>query len=69
MFDIWVMWFLFSSLSLVWVVFWVFSGVVLDYEVKYYEKGVEGFSSVWFLKMLENWVELWGLKWGVSYLV
>lgn len=43
-FDIRVTRLLFSSLSLAWVVFRVFSGVVLDYEVKYYEKVRVGFD-------------------------
>ncbi|XP_040828810.1 ephrin type-B receptor 4 [Ochotona curzoniae] len=58
-----------SSLSLAWAVPRAPSGAVLDYEVKYHEKGAEGPSSVRFLKTSENRAELRGLKRGASYLV
>ncbi|MEJ1272681.1 hypothetical protein NN561_003534 [Cricetulus griseus] len=58
-----------SSLSLSWAVPRAPSGAVLDYEVKYHEKGAEGPSSVRFLKTSENRAELRGLKRGASYLV
>ncbi|XP_032728424.1 ephrin type-B receptor 4 [Lontra canadensis] len=58
-----------SSLSLAWAVPRAPSGAVLDYEVKYHEKGTEGPSSVRFLKTSENRAELRGLKRGASYLV
>uniref|UniRef100_A0A6I8N6V2 receptor protein-tyrosine kinase n=1 Tax=Ornithorhynchus anatinus TaxID=9258 RepID=A0A6I8N6V2_ORNAN len=58
-----------SSLRLSWSVPHTSSGAVLDYEVKYHEKGVEGPSGVRFLKTSENRVELRGLKLGATYLV
>ncbi|XP_038624523.1 ephrin type-B receptor 4 [Tachyglossus aculeatus] len=58
-----------SSLRLSWGVPHAPSGAVLDYEVKYYEKGAEGPSGVRFLKTSENRVELKGLKRGATYLV
>ncbi|XP_004630549.1 ephrin type-B receptor 4 isoform X2 [Octodon degus] len=58
-----------SSLTLAWAVPRASSGAVLDYEVKYHEKGAEGPSSVRFLKTSENRAELQGLKRGASYLV
>ncbi|XP_043819227.1 ephrin type-B receptor 4 [Dromiciops gliroides] len=58
-----------SSLSLTWSIPHSSNGAVLDYEVKYHEKGVEGPSGVRFLKTSENQAELQGLKRGTSYLV
>ncbi|XP_064234065.1 LOW QUALITY PROTEIN: ephrin type-B receptor 4-like [Aotus nancymaae] len=58
-----------SSLSLAWAVPRAPSRAVLDYKVKYHEKGAEGPSSVRFLKTSENRAELRGLKRGASYLV
>nr|XP_033780943.1 ephrin type-B receptor 4 isoform X1 [Geotrypetes seraphini] len=57
-----------SSLTLSWPVLQPPHGQILDYEVKYYEKGIDK-STTMFLKTTDNKVHLSNLKKGTYYVV